>query len=72
MFWETQGGAIVATVVYSAIGIVMFAVAFVIIERLTPFSVRKELEDDDNIAVGIVLATIVIGISMIISAALGD
>jgi uncharacterized membrane protein YjfL (UPF0719 family) len=71
MFWDTQGGAIVASIVYSLIGVAIFAFAFLIVERVAPFSLRKELAEDDNIAVGIVLASVFIGLSIIIAAAIG-
>jgi len=71
MFWETQGGAIIASIVYSLIGVAMFAFAFLIVERIAPFSLRKELSEDDNVAVGIVLGAVFIGLSIIIAAAIG-
>ena len=71
MFWETQQGHMVASVVYSLIGVAIFAIAFLLMERIAPFSLRKELAEDDNVAVGIVLGSIMIGISIIIAAAVG-
>ncbi|MEL7371034.1 MAG: DUF350 domain-containing protein [Myxococcota bacterium] len=70
-FWETQQGHMVASVVYSLIGVAIFALAFLLIERIAPFSLRKELAEDDNIAVGILLGSVMIGISIIIAAAVG-
>ena len=60
-----------ASVVYSLIGVIVFAIAFVVMEKLAPFSLRKELEEDDNVAVGIVLGSVVIGLAIIISSAIG-
>ena len=71
MFWETQQGHMVASLVYSLIGVGIFALAFLVMERITPFSIRKELAEDDNIAVGIVLGSIVNGLSIIIASAIG-
>ncbi len=71
MFWETQQGHMVASVVYSLIGVAIFAIAFLVMERVAPFSLRKELAEDDNVAVGILLGSIVIGISIIIASAIG-
>jgi uncharacterized membrane protein YjfL (UPF0719 family) len=71
MFWETQQGHMVASVVYSLIGVAIFAVAFLVMERVAPFSLRKELAEDDNVAVGILLGSIVIGLSIIIASAIG-
>ena len=71
LFWETQQGHMVASVVYSLIGVAIFALAFLLIERIAPFSLRKELAEDDNVAVGILLGSVMIGISIIIAAAVG-
>ena len=72
MFWETEVGHIVASIVYSLIGVAIFALAFLLIERIAPFSLRKELAEDDNVAVGVVLGSIVIGLSIIIASAIGS
>ena len=72
MFFETQQGHMVASIVYALIGVGIFAVAFMLLEKIAPFSLRKELAEDDNVAVGIVLGSIVIGLSIIIAAAIGS
>jgi putative membrane protein len=60
---------VVGSLVYSTIGLVMFAIAFMIINKAVPFSLRKEIEDDQNTALGIVIAAVILGIAMIVSAA---
>lgn len=60
---------IVSTLVFSVIGLVVFAVAFWVVGKLTPFSIRKEIEEDHNVALGIIIASIIIGIGLIVSAA---
>ncbi|HVF88826.1 MAG TPA: DUF350 domain-containing protein [Blastocatellia bacterium] len=59
---------VVQTLVFTAIGLVLFAVAFWIMDKVTPFSLRKELEEDQNTALAIVLASVIIGIALIVSA----
>jgi putative membrane protein len=61
---------IVSTLVFVGIGLVFFALAFLIIVKMTPFSVRKELEDDHNTAIAIVIGSVIIGIALIVSAAI--
>lgn len=70
-FWETQQGHMVASVVYALIGVAIFTLAFILMEKIAPFSLRKELAEDDNVAVGVVLGSIVIGLSIIIASAIG-
>ncbi len=61
---------IVETLAFTLIGLVLFALAFWIIVKVSPFSIRKELEDDQNIALGIVIAAVILGIALIVSAAI--
>jgi uncharacterized membrane protein YjfL (UPF0719 family) len=61
---------IVETLAFTLIGLVLFALAFWIIVKVSPFSIRKELEEDQNIALGIVIAAVILGIAMIVSAAI--
>jgi putative membrane protein len=55
---------------YTVIGLVLFGLAFFLMGKLTPFSLRKEIEEDQNVALGIVMASVIIGIAMIIVAAI--
>ena len=52
------------------IGILLFAVAFLIIVKVTPFSLRKEIEEDQNTALAIIIASVIIGIALIVSSAI--
>ncbi|MBK6810072.1 MAG: DUF350 domain-containing protein [Sandaracinaceae bacterium] len=67
---DTFVNAIIASVVFSIIGMVFFGVAFFIINKVAPFSIRKEIEEDQNTALGIVIGSVIIGVAMIVSAAL--
>ncbi|MFO7562120.1 MAG: DUF350 domain-containing protein [Enhygromyxa sp.] len=61
--------SIASAAVYSVLGLLIFGIVWAIIVWLTPFSIRKEIEDDQNTSLGIILGAVIIGISMIISAA---
>ena len=60
---------IVTTLVFVVIGLIIFALAFLIIAKAAPFSVRKEIEDDQNIALAIVIGSVILGSALIIAAA---
>ncbi|MGB8510846.1 MAG: DUF350 domain-containing protein [Pyrinomonadaceae bacterium] len=60
---------IITTLIFAGVGIVLFALAYWIIIKVSPFSVRKEIEEDQNTALAIVIASIIIGIALIVSAA---
>jgi putative membrane protein len=61
---------LVTTLLFVLLGLVIFALAFVVIEKVTPFSVRKEIEEDHNIALAIVIASVIFGSALIIAAAI--
>ncbi len=61
---------LLSTIIYAAIGMLVFGVAFAIFNKLMPFSVRKEIEQDQNTALGIVIGSFLIGLSIIIAAAI--
>ena len=59
-----------STLVYTLFGVVVFAIAFAAIVKISPFSIRKELEADHNIAVAVLIASVILGLAIIIAAAL--
>ncbi|HKV32800.1 MAG TPA: DUF350 domain-containing protein [Pyrinomonadaceae bacterium] len=66
---ETLVPVVVTTVVFVILGLIIFALAFLIIAKATPFSVRKEIEEDQNVALAIVIASVILGSALIIAAA---
>jgi uncharacterized membrane protein YjfL (UPF0719 family) len=68
--WNPFIKALLASAVYSLLGILMFAASFAIINFMTPFSLRKEIEEDQNTALAIVIGSVILGVAMIVSAAL--
>jgi putative membrane protein len=67
---EFHWAPMVAALVYATIGLAVFGVAFVIVDRLTPYSLWKELIDEKNVALAIVVGAVAIGISIIVSSAI--
>jgi uncharacterized membrane protein YjfL (UPF0719 family) len=64
--------ALLAALIYSAMGLALFGIAWVAIVKISPFSIRKEIEDDQNTALGIVIGSVIIGLSIVIAAAIGE
>lgn len=58
------------TLIFVVIGLVFFGVAFAILTFITPFSIRKEIEEDQNTALGIVIGAMLLGIAIIIASAI--
>ena len=61
---------IVSSAVFAGIGLAVFGIAFWIMTKVAPFSMKKEIEDDQNVALGVIVAGVLIGIALIISAAI--
>ena len=61
---------IVTALAFTLLGLILFALAFWIIVKVSPFSIRKEMEEDQNIALGIVIGSVIIGIALIVAAAI--
>lgn len=53
----------------SLMGIVIFAIAFALMVKISPFSVKKEIEEDQNTSLGIIYGSVFIALAIIISAA---
>jgi putative membrane protein len=59
-----------ATVIFAAVGIATFIVAFWLIDRLTPYSLWKEIIDEHNTALALLVGLIAVGVSIIIAASI--
>lgn len=60
---------VAAAIIFTVIGIVLFIVAFVLMDRLTPGSLWTELIEKRNTALAILVGAMSIGLSIIIAAA---
>ncbi len=61
---------LLAVVIFSLVGVLVLASCFWVMKRMMPFSVVKEIEQDQNIALAIIIGSVIIGMSMIIAAAI--
>lgn len=61
---------LIAASVFSLLGVIVFIGCLVLTEKLTPFSIIHEIGEEHNMAVSIVVAAIVLGMSMIIAASI--
>lgn len=62
--------ALINSIIFSFLGFVILLLAYFIIEKITPENTWKEIVQKNNVAVAIVFGAFIIGISMIISAAI--
>jgi putative membrane protein len=61
---------VIYSLVFATVGVVIFAIAFFVMAKVAPFSLRKEIEHDQNTSLGIVIGSVIIGLSLIISSAI--
>jgi uncharacterized membrane protein YjfL (UPF0719 family) len=61
---------ILASIIYSVIGIVILGISFWVFEKITPENIWKEIVDKHNIAIAIVSAAFMISIAIIIASAI--
>lgn len=71
---EPSGGLllnhVITAVVFAALGLLAFCGSVWVITKLAPFSVRKEIEEDQNTSLAIIIGAMIIGMSIIIAAAI--
>jgi len=58
-----------AAVLFAVIGVVLFILAFILFDRLTPGSLWKEIIEDQNTALGVLMGAVAIALAIIIAAA---
>ncbi|MBQ0933954.1 DUF350 domain-containing protein [Ideonella paludis] len=62
--------AVLGSVLYAVIGVVMLWASFIIIDKLTPYKLWEEIVEHKNIALGVVVAGMFIAIGQIVAAAI--
>ena len=66
---ETHLSAIVNAATFALLGILLFIVAFVVIDKMTPYSLWKEIVEEKNLALAVMVGAMSIGMCIIIAAA---
>ena len=57
VFRHLNPGEVIETVVFTLIGILVFGFAIWVMQKVTPFSIRKEIEEDQNVALAVVISS---------------
>ncbi len=60
---------VLAAILFTVIGVVLFILAFMLFDKLTPGSLWKELIEDQNTALGVLMGAVAIALAIIIAAA---
>jgi putative membrane protein len=59
-----------AALVFAAIGIAVFATSFIVLDRMTPYSLWKEIVEKQNTALATLIGLVSLGLGLIIAAAI--
>lgn len=62
--------AFFGSIVFALVGVVVFWLSFIIIDKLTPYDLWQEIVEKQNLALGMVVAAMCLGISIIVAAAI--
>lgn len=63
-------GAFLGSILYALIGVVVFWLSFIVIDKITPYDLWAEIVEKQNVALGLVVAAMCLGISIIVAAAI--
>lgn len=68
--WAREAGELLLTIIYFLVGAGLFGLSIRVVDKVTPFSIRKEIEEDHNVALGILIGAGLIGLSIVLLAAI--
>jgi putative membrane protein len=61
-------GMFLNSILFAFVGVIIFWICFVIIDKITPYNLWTELVEKKNVALAIVVAAMCLGISIIVAA----
>jgi uncharacterized membrane protein YjfL (UPF0719 family) len=70
MFEYLKPIALIGSIVYSVIGLLLVIIGFVVIDKITPYDLWKELIENRNQPLATVVAAFVLAIAIIVAAAI--
>ena len=65
-----QPTAFLGSILYAVIGVVVFWVCFIIVDKITPYDLWREIVEKQNQALALLVAAMCLGISIIVAAAI--
>jgi putative membrane protein len=62
--------AVFGSILFALIGVVIFWISFVVLDKLTPYKLWEEIVEKQNVALGVVVGCMALGICLIVAAAI--
>jgi len=66
---EFHPGFVLNALIYAVLGIVIFVVSFMVLDKMTPYALWKEIVEEKNVALAILVGAMSIGMCIIIASA---
>ena len=60
----------IGSIVYALVGVLVFLICFIVVDKLTPYQLWNQLVEEKNVALAIVVGAIAIAIGLIVAAAI--
>ncbi len=67
---DLHPGYILNALIYAVLGILIFIGTFALVDKLTPYALWKEIVEDKNVALAIMIGAMSLGMCIIIAAAI--
>jgi uncharacterized membrane protein YjfL (UPF0719 family) len=61
---------VIAAAVFAVLGVVLFLLAFWVVDRIFPYTLWKEIIEEHNTALAVLIGFVALGLSIIIAAAI--
>jgi uncharacterized membrane protein YjfL (UPF0719 family) len=61
---------IINSLIYSVLGVIVFWVSFIIIDKITPYDLWKEIVEKRNTALAFVVGAMCLGIAIVVAASI--
>ena len=68
-FESLKAGMLLGSAVYALLGVLIFWLCFLVIDKLTPYNLWEEIVEKQNVALAIVVGAMALGVSVIVAAA---
>ncbi|MDX2149403.1 MAG: DUF350 domain-containing protein [Bryobacteraceae bacterium] len=66
---EFHAAYVINALVFAILGIVIFVLAFIVLDKITPYALWKEIVEEQNVALAVLVGAMALGLSIIIAAA---
>lgn len=66
---EFHPGFVLNALIYAVLGIIIFVVSFIILDKMTPYALWKEIVEEKNVALAVLVGAMSIGMCIIIASA---